>query len=181
MCSRSLIFATALLLSAPAATADVYMSKKEGLASAFPDADGIERDTFLLTDAQVTTVEKLAGSAPSSRIVTFHRGMRGGEVQGFAFVDIHEVRTLPEALMVVLTPTGEIRMVRLLAFHEPEEYKAPDRWLEQFEGKSLSPGLRLKREIHGITGATLTSVAVTRSVRRALALYRILLRPGNEE
>ncbi len=181
MSSRHLIFATALLLSAPATTAGVYMSKQEGLASAFPDADGIERDTFLLTEGQVAEVEKLAGSAPPSRIVSFHRGMRGGNVQGFAFVDIHEVRTLPEALMVVLTPTGEVRSVRVLAFHEPEEYKAPHRWLVQFEGKGLSPDLRLKREIHGITGATLTSVAVTRSVRRALALYRILLGPGNEE
>ena len=44
----------------------------------------------------------------------------------------------------------------------------------QMQGKRLSPDLHLKREIHTIAGATLSSQSVTRSVRTALALYQVL-------
>jgi hypothetical protein len=182
LCSRrALALAAILLLTAQTAAGGVYLSKQEGLALAFPDADRIERDTFILTEEQVGAVEELAGSRPESRIVTFHRGMQGPTPLGFAFIDIHEVRTLPEALMVVLTPAGDVRSVAVLAFHEPAEYKPHDRWLRQFEGKDLSPDLYLKRDIHGITGATLTALAATRSVRRTLALWSILLGDTTED
>jgi len=46
------------------------------------------------------------------------------------------------------------------------------------DGKRLGPDLHLKRAIHTIAGATLSSQAVTRSVRTALALYQVLL--GND-
>jgi Na+-translocating ferredoxin:NAD+ oxidoreductase RnfG subunit len=87
------------------------------------------------------------------------------------------VRTVSEALLVALTPEGTVRSVRLLAFHEPEEYRPPSRWLAQFEGAHLGPGLRLGRDVHTIAGATLTSRAATRAVRRALVLHRLLVTP----
>ena len=42
----------------------------------------------------------------------------------------------------------------------------------QFQGHTLGPDLSLKGSIAAMTGATLTSNAVTRAVRRVLALHR---------
>jgi hypothetical protein len=172
----------ALLVSLPSpGLGKVFLSRSEALELAFPDAERVESHTFILTDEQAERIEALAKAPLDSRLVTVYTGVGEEGVRGHAFLDVHEVRTMAEALLVVLSPRGEVRNLRLLAFHEPEEYAPSPRWLEQFEGRSLSARLRVGADIHGIAGSTLTSRAVTRAVRRAGALYQVLLRPAAGE
>ena len=49
-----------------------------------------------------------------------------------------------------------VRSLRLLAFPEPPEYKTPERWLQQFEGRTTRDPLRVRGEIHGIAGIDTT-------------------------
>jgi len=172
----------ALLLCAPllvpgAAQAVVYLSQAEALELAFPGADRVEKRNFLLSAQQVARIEKLARAPVESRIVGVHEGWKGDQRLGWAFIDVHRVRTVTEGLLVVLDAAGSVRSVRVLAFHEPEEYVPLPGWFRQFQGKKLTPRLRLNRDIHGVVGATLSSRAVTRSVRRCLAYYQVLLAP----
>jgi Na+-translocating ferredoxin:NAD+ oxidoreductase RnfG subunit len=169
------VLAGAALLAVPV-QAKVFHSQQEALELAFPDADRIESDTKVLSRAQVEAVEKSARSKLDSRIARFYAAWKGDEVVGYAFIDVHTVRTLPEAFMVVLEPDGSTRSVRVLAFHEPLDYLPTERWYEQFERKSLVDPLRLGRDIHGIAGATLSARAVTGSVRRVLALFRVVVK-----
>ncbi len=143
---------------------------------AFPGAERVERRSFVLTEAQAKSVERLARAPLGSRIVTLHVGWQGKALLGYAAIDVHTVRSMSEALMVVLTPNGTVRSVRVLAFHEPPDYLPTQRWFQQFEGRTLGPDLQLKRGVHAIAGATLSARAVTRSVRRTLALYQVLIR-----
>ncbi len=177
MRSRRLAAGLSLLVfAAPlAARARVYLSKDEALAVAFPGADRVETRTVVLDEAQARRVEELAQAKLESRLVTLHSGWRASEPLGHAFIEVHTVRTLPEGLLVVLSPAGEVKAVRLLAFYEPEEYGPSEAWLRQFERKMLDPTLRLGGAIHGIAGSTLSAQAVTACVRRALALFRVLI------
>ena len=50
-----------------------------------------------------------------------------------------------------------------------------ERWYGQFGQKSLADALRVGGDVHGIVGATLSAQATTAGVRRALALYAVLL------
>ena len=170
-----------LMSLTPLARAGVYHSRKEALALAFPRAERVEPRSFVLTHAQVDAVEKLARAPLDTSIVTFHLGWRGEQLLGYALIDVHSVRTLPEALMIVLTPQGSVRSVRVLAFHEPEDYLPPKRWFKQFAGRRLGPDLQLKRGIHAIAGSTLSARATTRSVRRGLALYQVLFQTQENE
>ena len=77
---------------------------------------------------------------------------------------------------MVLSPDGEVRTLRILAFHEPLDYMPSDRWYAQFEAKDTRSQLRLGNDIHGIVGATLSAQATTRGVRRALAIYQVLVK-----
>jgi len=163
------------LAAAPAAPAKVFLSQKQALELAFPDADRIDSDTRILTSAQVEAVEQAARSKLDSRIAKFYVGRKGDEVLGYAYIDVHTVRTLPEAFLVVLDPGGTVRSLRVLAFHEPLDYMPTDRWYEQFHDKTLDAQLRVERDIHGIVGSTLSARAVTASVRRVLALYDVLI------
>ena len=98
---------------------------------------------------------------------------------GYAFIDLHTVRTLPEAFLVVLSPEGVVRTLRVLAFHEPVDYLPSARWYAQFDHKALRDSLRVGGDIHGIVGATLSARATTRGVRRALAFYEVLVENGS--
>jgi hypothetical protein len=155
--------------------AKVFYSRSEALALAFPDADRIEDESILLSDDQAIRIEQLAKSRLESRLVRIHRGYRGTELLGYAFIDVHTVRTLPEAFLVVLSPEGAVRTVRVLAFHEPLEYMPPERWYRQFQDKTIVDPLRLDRDVHGIVGATLSARATTEGVRRVLALYQVVV------
>lgn len=166
-----------LAASSPAAGRVLY-GKKEALEQAFPDADRIEKITRLPTEAQLAKVRELSGAEEVDKIVTWHVGYRGDQVLGYAFFETHTVRTLPETLLVVVSPAGEVRNLLLLAFYEPPEYEPSPRWLGQFDARKLAPDLRVSRQIHGITGATLTAGAVTRGVREVLALYQVLIAEG---
>lgn len=170
----------AALAVAGDAGAKVFLSQQEALEQAFPDADRVESHTYVLDEEQAGRVEAMARSPLDSRLVRVFTGIRGGEVTGYAMIDVHNVRTLPEAFLVVLSPQGEVRSLRLLAFHEPLEYMPAAGWYGQFDRKSLSEPLRLGRDIHGIVGATLSARATTRGVRRALALYEVLLQGGRQ-
>lgn len=154
------------------------MSRSEAIDFAFPEADRVEDRTYVLADDQVARVESLARSPVESRLVKIYTGFRGEEVLGYAFIDVHNVRTLPEAFLVVLGPDGSVRTLRVLAFHEPLEYLPGERWYGQFERKSLAQPMRLGADVHGIVGATLSARATTRGVRRALALYEVVIQSG---
>ena len=153
----------------------VFYSRDEALGLAFPDADEVTSKTFVLSDAQVEEIQRIAKSKLESKLIQIHTGSRDGEVIGYAMIDIHNVRTLPEAFMVVMSPTGEVRSLRVLAFHEPLEYKPTNRWYRQFDKKSIDSPLRLGGDVHGVVGATLSARATTRGVRRALAFYEVLI------
>ena len=181
-CSRRLVTGLLALLCLAgwpgAGAAKVFYSRSEAVELAFPDADRVESQTHVLSQEQVARVEALAGSPVDSRLVKIYRGVREDELLGYAVIDVHNVRTLPEAFMVVLTPEGTVRSVRMLAFHEPLEYLPAGRWYEQFDRKSLAEPLRLGGDVHGVVGATLSARATTRGVRRVLAFYEVLIRDG---
>ncbi len=107
-------------------------------------------------------------------MVTHYVATRGDSALGVAYFDAHRVRTLPEVLMIVVTPDRRVDRVEVLKFAEPPDYRPPEEWLEAFRGRELSPSLARGRDIVNVTGATLTSRAVTRAVRRTLALHRVI-------
>jgi hypothetical protein len=112
-----------------------------------------------------------------SRLFTFYTARRGDSVVGYAVIDTHTVRTLPETFLAVLTPEGAVDQVILLAFYEPKEYMPPPRFLEQFKGRGLTGTWRVGRDLHGISGASLTARAIPQALRSILALYDVVIRP----
>jgi hypothetical protein len=107
--------------------------------------------------------------------LTLYVGYRGEEITGYSLLDTHLVRTLTETLLIVLDASGALSATYLMAFHEPMEYRPSERWLALLENRHLSDDLRVGRAIAGITGATLSAAAVVAGVRRALAVYEVVV------
>ena len=173
---RSLLLTVLLLLFAIPAAAQEILTQTEALRLAFPRADRIERRTAFLDEAQIASARAAAGRnvRMEQPVVTYYVGMSGNTPLGAAYFDAHRVRTMPEVVMVVVTPRGTVERIEILSFAEPPEYKAPAGWLDQFDAKPLSPDLSLNRQIRNISGATLTSRAITDATRRVLALHRVI-------
>ncbi|MFI5350282.1 MAG: FMN-binding protein [Elusimicrobiota bacterium] len=168
-----LLSALGLVFTAPAG-ARVLLSQKDALALAFPEGTKVERKTAFLTDAQAAEAEKAAGGKIDSKVWTYYVGTSSSGAAGTAYFESHKVRTMNEAFMVVVNPEGTVRFIEILSFAEPGEYLAPKPWLAQFQGKPLNEDLMVRRGLRNITGASITSDAVTRGVRRVLAVHGVL-------
>lgn len=173
---RPAALAAAVLVAAPLAAA-VRLTTDEALALAFPGCE-VERRTVFLDPARRAAAREAAGVEVTSAIVHPYEATCGGERAGTAYFDAHRVRTLPETLMVVVGPAGEVHRVEVLSFDEPPDYLPRQAWYRQFEGHALDRDLALGRGIRGVTGATLTARATAAAVRRVLALHRVLYGPG---
>lgn len=171
------LVAAALGLSRPA-SARVFATQEEALGRVFIAGKPVERRTAFLTEAQAERIREATGSEPDSRVLTFYVGTRPDGRPATAYFDTHRVRTLPETLMVLVDPEGRVVRVDMLSFLEPPDYLPRDKWFGQFEGRSAADPLSLKRDIHGITGATLSARAVTGAVRRILAIDAVLREGG---
>jgi Na+-translocating ferredoxin:NAD+ oxidoreductase RnfG subunit len=169
--------AAAVALWAGGVSATVLVTVDEALRLAFPDAS-TTRETLFLTEEQLGKVQEDSGAEPRSAMVTRFVADKEGRTVGYAYLDTHRVRTLPETLMVVLEPGGAVRRVEVVTFREPLEYIPNRRWYDQFEGARLSEDLALKRGIRSVTGATLTARATADAVRRVLATHAAAHREG---
>ena len=113
----------------------------------------------------------------SSRLPVAYVAWRGDTLVGTALFDTRNVRTMPAVLMVVVAPDTTVARVDILAFHEPPDYRPPDRWLATFRRHPLNDRLWPRRDVRNLAGATLSTRAVTEGVRQALALYTVVVAP----
>ena len=166
-----------LALGVPGAGAAVYLTQPQALEQAFPGAR-VERRALYLTAGQAKSVEQRARVKLASRLATAYVAWRGDTLEGTAFFDARVVRTMPTVLMVVVAPDTTVARVDLLAFHEPPDYQPTPRWLGLFPRRHLGDQLWPGRAIRNLSGATLTTRAVTEATRLALALYELTVAPS---
>lgn len=156
--------------------AKVYLTKDDALKQTFPEGVSIERQTFFLSDEDIKKIHDISKAKVESKIFTYYIAKgRDNSILGYAMFESHIVRTKPEVFMLVINPEGRIERIEILAFYEPEEYLPPKKWLELFKGKYLNNQLWVKRDIHAITGATLTAEGITREVRKILAVFDVMV------
>ena len=84
-------------------------------------------------------------------------------------------KSLPITFMVGVRPDGKVAEVAIMAYREPYggEVRYP-RFLAQYTGRTLRDPLLPYRDIHNITGATLSCQSIGQGVRKALALVHVL-------
>jgi Na+-translocating ferredoxin:NAD+ oxidoreductase RnfG subunit len=165
-----------LFVFSPNSFSQVLMTKDRALKLAFPDADQIEKKTVFLSEEQTKKIESIAKSQLDSRLYIFYIGKKGDATLGYAVIDTHQLRTKTETVMIVINPNGTLREVEILAFFEPPEHMPTERWIHQFGGKTLDDSLWVGRGIPNITGATITSNALVKAIRRIMAVYQVAVK-----
>ena len=167
---RRSLLAFALLFVTANAGARVLLTQEQALATAFPKDVKIARQKFFLTPTQIADARRESGVDFNDQLIVRYAGSDGR----IAYFDTHRVRTLPETVMVVVTPDNKIERVEILSFDEPTDYFPKKRWLDQFDGKHLDRDLALNGAIRPISGASLTGRAITNAARKVLAMHHVL-------
>lgn len=162
------------LTLAGVAQARVFMTQQQALASAFPAGTTVSRQTFFLKPEQVAAARKESGVDFKDQMIVRYTGTANGRAVGYAYFDTHLVRTLPETVMIVVTPEGKIDRVDILSFNEPPDYLPKTRWIDQLKGRKLDDDLSLKRSIRPISGASLSGRALVNASRKILAIHRVI-------
>ncbi|MCB1173128.1 MAG: FMN-binding protein [Leptospiraceae bacterium] len=163
-----LLWGLMLLFFAPALYAFGLADLKEYLHTRL-GADRVTSQQIQLSRSESTWLQARLGVAtnPGQRFFSIYRA---DELLGWAFIDTHRVRTRSESLLIVVNKQKQVAALKLLRFLEPAEYKPPRRWLATLEGKGSSSPLRAGVDLDAISGATMTSVAASRAVKKALQL-----------
>jgi hypothetical protein len=155
--------------------AAVLETKEHALWTIFSNPTIIEKN-FFLNEVQKEQMQKLSKAKLASPLILYSEIYENQKLAGYAFFDKHKVRTMPEMVMVALNAQGKIKNIRILTFSEPKDYLVPARWLALFEKKDLDESLWLKQDIPVVGGSTLSSWAVLKSARTALAFYKVVIK-----
>lgn len=136
----------------------------------------VEVKNYVLTPEQVEKIRQISKVKFDSKLVSIYVVKKQDKVVAYGYVDVHVVRTKPEVVLYTITPDGKLDVVQVLHFGEPLEYLPEEGWFNNFKGKSLDKdNLRVKSDIPNVSGATLTSRAITDYARLALAIWKVLL------
>jgi Na+-translocating ferredoxin:NAD+ oxidoreductase RnfG subunit len=171
------ILALALLAPAPLRGEEpelaeqVFLSRDEALAEALPGAGEVRVLGFELTPEEAKAVETRLGWPLAERRYDLFVGRRAGETSGMAFILDEVGKYYPITFVVGLGPAGSIERVAVMVYRERVGVDVRrQRFLKQFRGKGPGDPLAVNRDIVHLTGATISSWAVTAGVRRAVML-----------
>lgn len=157
-------------LSGPGKT---FHSQEEAFVLAFGKAE-VQRTQHYWTKTERAALGELAGA---KKVGGTHAEYQSKTKQGkvvagrSVWFDTRMVRSKPQTIMLIIDAEQRVEKLVVCSFAEPLDYKPVARWYKQFEGRQLNDDLQLKKGIHGVSGATLTSRATTAAVREVLAAH----------
>ena len=102
----------------------------------------------------------------------FFVGEKDGRIVGYAVMDTVNGKNGPIQYVFSLDKDGKVRNVVLL--EHSERMGGPStirRFLRQFKGKDVRNKLRLKQDVHAVTGATVSSRSITDGIREAVHVF----------
>lgn len=167
--------AAAVAASAAPASAEVYLTESQALGVVLGDKAVVRRKETALEPALRKRMEEASGLRFPETSVTFFIATQDGKPMKYAIVMNEIGKSEPITFMVGIGPEGKVTEVAIMEFRENRGWEVKEkRFLNQFRGKTAKNALRVDEDIINYAGATLSSKAVARGVKRALLLLDAL-------
>lgn len=167
-------FALMAAMAASAGPMGIFYGLEESRRELFPGYDSVAADSLVLDEKRAAEAAAQLKAPVEERRVDFERILSKQGVAGYIYRgrELGKVERMDFA--VALDAEGRVKRVLLTAYRESigGEVKSR-RFMKQFEGKRSGDALQVGRDIDGITGATLSSRAVTLGVRKAVCYWRL--------
>ena len=167
------------------------LSKKIALTKMLPEAETVVEEKRKMTPAVKEEIKKRLGGilvfyqadseAEREKVYEsdeyiFYFGMKDGKKTGVALIEIQPGKWGPVEYIIALDAnTAKVRDLAVMSYTERRGRPIARRnFLKQFVGKHNSDPLKVRKDIRGITGATISCVATCFAVKKASMLYEIL-------
>jgi thiamine biosynthesis lipoprotein ApbE/Na+-translocating ferredoxin:NAD+ oxidoreductase RnfG subunit len=157
--------------SAVPAAGEVYLNEAQALAIILGQKAIARKEQKTLDETLRTKLERSSNLRFPETSYTFFIATQAGQAEKYA-IQMNEIgKTEPITFMVGMSPEGKVTEVVIMIFRENRGWEVKEkRFLNQFRGKMLRNSIRVDEDIINYTGATLSSKAVARGVKRALFL-----------
>src|SRR5262249_26288341 len=165
--------ASAVMAAAPGpALGEGYLTEAQALAVILGEKATVRREQKTLDPTLRAKLERSSNLHFPEASYAFFIATKADEPEKYA-VEISEIgKTEPITFMVGISPEGKVTDVVIMVFRENRGWEVREkRFLNQFRGKTLRSAIRVDEDIINYTGATLSSKAVARGVKRALLLF----------
>lgn len=168
--------AATVALSFFLASAETFVSEAEALKITIPGAVSFAAEEKQLTQQQREGLQRTSGLVfRETKYKVFIGTDKQGAPTGYAFVMNEIGKEEFITFMVGVNPKGEAGEVVILEYRESRGAEVKEkRFLRQFRGKKSSDPIQIDRDIANYTGATLSSRAIARGVKKALLLADLL-------
>lgn len=168
-------------VAAAATVAVSNLTMEQIRAWGLPGATAVTEERHRVTkdDASRLTAEAEV-RVPAGEVV-LHRGADGTNVVGYVYITDEMGRDDPITFAVAFLPDGAVRGVEVMTYRSHYGGGIRDRaFLDQFRGRRDAQGLEVGDGVDAVSGATISSKAASRAVRRAIALFRHAHPPASE-
>ena len=163
--------AAALAATAIPAPAEVYLTESQALGVILGDKAIVQREQKILDAELRRKLEQSSNLRFPESSFTFFIATQDAKPAKYAIVMNEIGKTEPITFMVGMNPEGKVTEVVIMEFRENRGWEVKEkRFLNQFRGKSTHNSIRVDEDIINYTGATLSSKAVARGVKKALFL-----------
>lgn len=167
------------------------LTKKIALKKMLPEAETVfEEKRKISPDIQEDLKKRLGGilvfyqadsEAEREKVYehdeyTFYFGMKDGKKTGVALIEIQPGKWGPVEYIISLDiHSAKVRDLAVMSYTERRGRPIARRnFLKQFVGKHNSDPLKVRKDIRGITGATISCVATCFAIKKASMLYEML-------
>jgi len=173
---KTVVLLTALL---GAAAAETLLTQEQALKVIFPRSESVQSENKVLTDQQRQELENNTGLRFPEAGYSAFVGKSKGLPEGYAVI-LNEIGKHENITFIVgVSPKGKVTEVAVMEYRESRGGEVKEqRFLSQFKGKTSNDPIRVNQDIVNYTGATLSSNAIARGVRRALALTQLFYGTG---
>ena len=176
---RTLRIFVALAALVAGAAAETLLTREQALKVVFPKSESVQPETKVLTTEQRAELENNTGLRfPEAEYPTFVAKSKNA-IDGYGVI-LNEIGKHENITFIVgVSPKGKVLEVAVMEYRESRGSEVKERrFLGQFHGKTSSDPIRVNQDIVNYTGATLSSYAIARGVRRALALTHLFYGTG---
>jgi len=178
-CIRTVVLLLCCSVFSTSASAETFLTEQQAIKVALPDSEQISTEVRTLTPAQREDLQQKTRLRFSEPEYKFFVGKHKGQVNGYALIvnelGKHELITF----IVGIDSKDKVGQVAIMEYRESRGGEVREkRFLRQFKGKSLKDPIRVDEDITNYTGATLSSHAIARGVRKALELTSLFFLAG---
>jgi Na+-translocating ferredoxin:NAD+ oxidoreductase RnfG subunit len=157
------------------AYAVVLSTVEEALKTLLPNAQEIKEEKVVLSEEQKRAIEqqaKIKFDPELDKEFRFFIGSTDGQIVGYAVKDTVKGKWGPIHYMLSLDPEGKITDALVLQYKEKRGRPvAKRRFLDQFVGKTINDPLKLKKDIRGVSGATISSRGMTNGIKKLVYIF----------